>query len=174
MSQRDRFSSTKVWTQGLAIFPTFKQHEDLHYMGFNRWKQSSTGSKLDNIRSELQALIAAQSPPDVVIETFSKTLSTDSRLIVRSSANVEDLVGMSAAGLYESIPKVSLSNPRIFGTAIAWVWASLYTRRAILSCKAAGVSQRKATMVVLVQEMLIPELSFVFHTISPTDRDPVC
>ncbi|ONK58769.1 uncharacterized protein A4U43_C09F16460 [Asparagus officinalis] len=134
--------------------------------------ETSTGSELDNLCSELQALISAQSPPDVVIETLSKTLSTDSRLIVRSSANVEDLAGMSAAGLYESIPNVSLANPKIFGSAIARVWASLYTRRAILSRRAAGVPQREATMAVLVQEMLSPELSFVLHTVSPTDQDP--
>ncbi|KAL0365837.1 UNVERIFIED_CONTAM: Phosphoglucan, water dikinase, chloroplastic [Sesamum radiatum] len=95
----------------------------------------------------------------------------NARLIVRSSANVEDLAGMSAAGLYESIPNVSLSSPIIFGHAIARVWASLYTRRAVLSRRAAGVPQNEAVMAVLVQEMLSPDISFVLHTLSPTDKN---
>lgn len=130
------------------------------------------GGELDKLCSELQKLISAQSASEEVIDSLSKMFSTEARLIVRSSANVEDLAGMSAAGLYESIPNVSLSNPAIFRSAVSRVWASLYTRRAILSRRAAGVFQRDARMAVLVQEMLTPELSFVLHTVSPTDRDP--
>lgn len=128
--------------------------------------------KLDHLCTEIQALISAHFPSEEVMEAIGKILPTDTRLIVRSSANVEDLAGMSAAGLYESIPNVSLSNPQVFGSAVAQVWASLYTRRAILSRRVAGVPQREATMAVLVQEMLSPDLSFVLHTVSPTDRDP--
>lgn len=47
----------------------------------------------------------------------------------------------------------------------------MYTRRAILSRRVAGVPQNKASMAVLVQEMLSPDLSFVLHTLSPTDQD---
>ncbi|CAA6675537.1 unnamed protein product [Spirodela intermedia] len=79
------------------------------------------GGELDGLCSELQSL---------------------PRLIVRSSANVEDLAGMSAAGLYDSIPNVSLASPLVFGEAVGRVWASLYTRRAVLSRRAAGVPQR--------------------------------
>ncbi|KAJ6844705.1 phosphoglucan, water dikinase, chloroplastic-like [Iris pallida] len=129
------------------------------------------GGELDGLCSELQALVSAQSPSQEIIEAIGKTLATDARLIVRSSANVEDLAGMSAAGLYESIPNVSLSNPSVFGSSVARVWASLYTRRAVLSRRAAGVPQRDAKMAVLVQEMLFPDVSFVLHTVSPTDRD---
>ncbi|KAL6564149.1 Phosphoglucan, water dikinase, chloroplastic [Orobanche minor] len=78
---------------------------------------------------------------------------------------------MSAAGLYESIPNVSPSNPVIFGHAIARVWASLYTRRAVLSRIYVGVPQKTAMMAVLVQEMLSSDLSFVLHTLSPSDKD---
>lgn len=130
------------------------------------------GGELDRLCSELQELVSSQSPSQETIKAIGKTLPTNARLIVRSSANVEDLAGMSAAGLYESIPNVSLSNPSVFGSAVARVWASLYTRRAILSRRVAGVPQRDATMAVLVQEMLFPDLSFVLHTVSPTDRNP--
>ncbi|MCO5613028.1 hypothetical protein L7F22_067302 [Adiantum nelumboides] len=127
--------------------------------------------ELDSICKQLQDLVAAQRPPSSVIEKIASTMSSNARLIVRSSANVEDLAGMSGAGLYESIPNVRASEPDSFGRAISQVWASLYTRRAILSRRVAGVAQKDATMAVLVQELLSPELSFVLHTVSPIDRD---
>ncbi|CAI0469612.1 unnamed protein product [Linum tenue] len=129
------------------------------------------GGELDRLCTQLQELISSLQLPHEVMDAISQTFPGTTRLIVRSSANVEDLAGMSAAGLYDSIPNVSPSNPAVFGGAVSRVWASLYTRRAILSRRAAGVPQKDATMAVLVQEMLSPELSFVLHTLSPTDND---
>ncbi|XP_021745875.1 phosphoglucan, water dikinase, chloroplastic-like isoform X1 [Chenopodium quinoa] len=126
---------------------------------------------LDNLCSKLQELICSIQPSKDVIQKIAEIFPSTACLIVRSSANVEDLAGMSAAGLYESIPNVSPSNPTVFGSAVSRVWASLYTRRAVLSRRAAGVPQKKAQMAVLVQEMLSPDLSFVLHTLSPTDND---
>lgn len=127
--------------------------------------------ELDKFCNELQELISLLQLPEDTIESLLKIFPANARLYVRSSANVEDLAGMSAAGLYESIPNVSLSNPTIFGHAVARVWASLYTRRAVLSRRAAGVPQNQARMAVLVQEMLSPDLSFVLHTLNPADND---
>lgn len=129
------------------------------------------GGELDKLCIELQNLISSLQPSKDVVESLGRIFSGNAHLIVRSSANVEDLAGMSAAGLYESIPNVSPSNPIIFGQAVSRVWASLYTRRAVLSRRAAGVPQKEAKMAVLVQEMLSPDLSFVLHTVSPTDQD---
>lgn len=127
--------------------------------------------ELDKLCSQLQKLISSLQPPKDIMDGISRVFPGNARLIVRSSANVEDLAGMSAAGLYESIPNVSPSNPTVFTNAVSQVWASLYTRRAVLSRRAANVSQKDATMAVLVQEMLSPDLSFVLHTLSPTDHD---
>uniref|UniRef100_A0A0D6QW72 CBM20 domain-containing protein n=1 Tax=Araucaria cunninghamii TaxID=56994 RepID=A0A0D6QW72_ARACU len=129
------------------------------------------GGELDLFCSELQALVATQRPPKSLIESIARSFPPSARLIVRSSANVEDLAGMSGAGLYDSIPNVRASDLETFGNAVAQVWASLYTRRAVLSRRVAGVPQRQAFMAVLVQEMLSPQLSFVLHTLSPIDRD---
>ncbi|KAL0323376.1 UNVERIFIED_CONTAM: Phosphoglucan, water dikinase, chloroplastic [Sesamum angustifolium] len=136
-----------------------------------RIETAEIDGELDRLCKELQELISCLSPPKETIGSLSKLFPENARLIVRSSANVEDLAGMSAAGLYESIPNVSPSNPIIFGHAIARVWASLYTRRAVLSRRAAGVPQNEAVMAVLVQEMLSPDISFVLHTLSPTDKN---
>ena len=49
-----------------------------------------------------------------------------------------NLCGLAGAGLYDSIPNVPRDDPRALQAAICSVWASLYTRRAVLSRKAAG------------------------------------
>jgi phosphoglucan, water dikinase len=129
------------------------------------------GGELDGLCHQLQELISSLKLSKDIIENIGRMFPSNARLIVRSSANVEDLAGMSAAGLYESIPNVSPSNPTVFADAIGQVWASLYTRRAVLSRRAAGVPQKEASMAILIQEMLSPDLSFVLHTMSPTDQD---
>lgn len=129
------------------------------------------GGELDQLCSQLQELVSSLQPPKDIINGIGRIFPGNARLIVRSSANVEDLAGMSAAGLYDSIPNVSVSNPTVFANAISRVWASLYTRRAVLSRRSAGVPQKEATMAILVQGMLSPDLSFVLHTVSPTDQD---
>ncbi|CAD5332745.1 unnamed protein product [Arabidopsis thaliana] len=129
------------------------------------------GGELDDICDQIHEVMKTLQVPKETINSISKAFLKDARLIVRSSANVEDLAGMSAAGLYESIPNVSPSDPLVFSDSVCQVWASLYTRRAVLSRRAAGVSQREASMAVLVQEMLSPDLSFVLHTVSPADPD---
>ena len=45
---------------------------------------------------------------------------------------------MSGAGLYESIANIQASDAGALSAAIAEVWASLYTRRAVLARRAAG------------------------------------
>ncbi|KAL1341659.1 hypothetical protein AAHE18_09G102600 [Arachis hypogaea] len=112
------------------------------------------GGELDELCHQLQQLISSLKPSKDVIESIERMFPSNARMIVRSSANVEDLAGMSAAGLYESIPNVSPSNPTVFGSAVSQVWASLYTRRAVLSRSAACVPYKEASMAVLVQEML--------------------
>jgi phosphoglucan,water dikinase len=105
-------------------------------------------------------------PPDLaarIAAAFAGESSCD-RVVVRSSANVEDLAGMSAAGLYESVLGVSATSSAELGAAVREVWASLYSRRAVLARHFAGVPQRDAKMAVLVQEMTPSELSFVLHT----------
>eukprot|EP00959_Pyramimonas_sp_CCMP1952_P220815 4616751-Pyramimonas_sp.AAC.1 len=66
------------------------------------------------------SLVGSVRPPADVVAGVHSALG-DGRLICRSSANVEDLEGMSGAGLYESIPNVRASDPEGFGKAVAEV-----------------------------------------------------
>ncbi|CAI5481687.1 unnamed protein product [Closterium sp. Yama58-4] len=123
------------------------------------------GAPLDDTCTQIRTLLEESPLPPAFFRTLSYIFSANARLIVRSSANVEDLAGMSGAGLYDSVPDVTLSEPASFGRAVASVWASLFTRRAVLSRRAAGVRQSDAAMAVLVQELISPpDLSFVLHT----------
>ena len=86
------------------------------------------------------------------------------RLVVRSSSNVEDLAGMSGAGLYNSVLGVPAGSARELARAVSEVWASLFTPGAVMNRLAAGVSQTEARMAVFVQEMAPSDVSFVLHT----------
>ena len=103
-------------------------------------------------------------PPELAAQIAAAFGDETPRVVVRSSANVEDLAGMSAAGLYESVLGVSTSSAAELGNAAREVWASLYTRRAVLARHAAGVRQDEAKMAVMIQEMAPSTLSFVLHT----------
>ena len=50
---------------------------------------------------------------------------------------------MSGAGLYESLAGIPAQEPEALGRAVSDVWASLYTRRSVLSRRAAGKHCKK-------------------------------
>jgi phosphoglucan,water dikinase len=52
------------------------------------------------------------------------------------------------------------------------VWSSLWTRRAALSRKQAGIPHEQAHMAVLIQQLLTPDFSFVLHTVNPINNNP--
>ncbi|XP_073099612.1 phosphoglucan, water dikinase, chloroplastic isoform X10 [Elaeis guineensis] len=131
---------------------------------------SSSGASPEEEFTELLSSLPAAGA------TYSSKLSQattgSSGAKAAACGQLASLAAFSEKGLYESVPNVSLLNQSVFRAAVGRVWASLYTRRAILSRRAAGVPQKNAMMAVLVQEMMYPDLSFVLHTVSPTDHDP--
>lgn len=87
---------------------------------------------------QVQAVLAAAPAPKAASSSSTATaISTapggGTLLAVRSSANVEDLAGMAAAGLYDSVVGVAADDAAAVGAALSDVWASLFTRRAVLS-----------------------------------------
>jgi len=123
--------------------------------------------------AQAHAIISSVTIPQSFLQIIGACFDPDTTVIVRSSANVEDLKGMSGAGLYESVPNI---NPREdlkgMQSAITTVWASLFTRRALLARAAARVPSGSAAMAVVVQAQVAPELSFVLHTVHPLSRNP--
>jgi phosphoglucan,water dikinase len=135
--------------------------------------------RLDVLCLEMEELITGLHLPDSFLDKLvhAGNNAGHSDLIVRSSANVEDLEGMSGAGLFESIPNVRAGDAAALSSAITKVWASLYSRRAVLSLanKSSSVDRTfeidKPQMAVIVQSQVSPALSFVLHTSHPLSRD---
>eukprot|EP00879_Flechtneria_rotunda_P003769 GHRR01004008.1.p1 GENE.GHRR01004008.1~~GHRR01004008.1.p1 ORF type:complete len:728 (+),score=269.14 GHRR01004008.1:2494-4677(+) len=155
----------------VAIKALPRQQQD-RYKQLMEVSETAGLHELTGVAADLQELVSGLRLPDQVLSNLQSTFPPGSLLICRSSANVEDLAGLSGAGLYDSVPNVPIDRPDDISAAVAAVWASLYTRRAILSRRAARVKQSDACMAVLVQELLTPTYSFVLHTASPMGNDP--
>jgi phosphoglucan,water dikinase len=141
-----------------------------------REEYSTTAKKLDAIPAEqiqpvidrLGKLFDQLNLPDEITSTVARNFREDDRLMVRSSANCEDLEDFAGAGLYESIPNVP---PAEVASAVRRVWSSLWTSRAVLSRRQAGIAHEKAQMAVIIQQMLAPDYSFILHTVNPLSHN---
>ena len=127
------------------------------------------GAALDAACASLRGLVAGLCPDaGVLAAAVAATTDAAPLLAVRSSASAEDLAGASAAGLYDSVLGVRSADPEALGAAVAAVWASLFTRRAVLARRAAGASSAgDAAMAVILQAAAPAALSFVLHTRHP-------
>ncbi|MGW2866772.1 PEP/pyruvate-binding domain-containing protein [Kitasatospora sp. NPDC001225] len=85
--------------------------------------------------------------------------------VVRSSSNAEDLAGFSAAGLYESVADASGTDAVL--DAVREVWASLFSPRAVLLRRQAGIPLDHCRMAVIVQEQVGATVGGVLVTCNP-------
>lgn len=131
----------------------------------NQLPRAEFDATVEHLREMIQRLPA----PDEIKSVVEERFGPQARLIVRSSANCEDLEQLAGAGLYESMANISMPD---LASAVRAVWASLWTRRAALSRKQAGIPHDRVHMAVLVQQMLAPDLSFVVHTNNPISHNP--
>ncbi|MBU0485912.1 MAG: TIM barrel protein [Proteobacteria bacterium] len=122
---------------------------------------------LAEIIAQLREFFFSLTIDPTISQQIAKKFGTKTRLIVRSSANCEDLETMSGAGLYDSIANVSA---RSIDDAIRRVWASLWTKRAIISREKTGIPHSAAHMAILIQEMINPDYAFVLHTTNPMNN----
>lgn len=143
--------------------------------------ESGDPASIDDVCESLQDFVMSLDLPKtlaVMIGTAmgsedhsSVTTGSNRILMLRSSSNVEDLEGLSGAGLYESITNVRGDNPESIEHALKEVWASLFSRRAMLARASLGIHPKDAHMAVLIQPQLTPALSFVLHTSHPLEED---
>jgi phosphoglucan, water dikinase len=118
----------------------------------SKLESAEVGKALDEACTSMQNLILDECAPDgKLVQQLQQELGDASIVIARSSANVEDLEGISGAGLYESIPNIDASDAEALADGVAEVWASLFSRRGVLSRRAASIAQADACMAVLVQ-----------------------
>lgn len=105
-------------------------------------------------------------------QTVQKVFPNGAKVMVRSSANAEDLENMSGAGLYDSIANVAVHSTEDLQEAVSSVWATLWTRRAATSRASYNMSHEKVSMAVLIQEMVAADLCFIGFSKDPVLNRP--
>ena len=133
------------------------------------------GAEIEKLQSELLGqlnVIFSQENCWQMIDDISNQIkaffgNSNILLAIRSSSNIEDLKKLSGAGLFDSILNVQSSESRSIGEAIKAVWKSLYSRRALQSRIKFKISEEKAAMALLIQEMIPSDYSFIIHTTNP-------
>lgn len=135
----------------------------------NAW-DNCDGEATKCIPDKIRKFVMSQFVVDQNILTkICGSFQRDCKIMVRSSANCEDLEDMSGAGLYDSVANVKAQSPNEICDAVRTVWGSLWTRRAASSRSAHGVDHNAASMAVLVQEMVNSDLSFVAFSVNPAN-----
>ncbi len=90
-------------------------------------------------------------------------------LVVRSSSPQEDSDKRSFAGLHDSLIGVEGTEAAL--TAVATVWSSLYSERALMYRAELGFDVARAAMAVVVQPLATSERSGITFTVSPVEPD---
>ncbi len=153
-----------VMEDSLNYLPALKEEYQALVNQLNDLKQDDLSGALERLQSIHDELSVSRE----IVRLAKKKFPHDARLMVRSSANCEDLERLSGAGLYESIASVS---PSELSQAICKVWRSLWTKRAVSNRKKHGIPHGWAHMAVLIQRMLVADFSFIIHTVNPIDHN---
>ena len=90
-------------------------------------------------------------------------------VVVRSSAPGEDSALVSFAGLHDSF--VNVSGAEAITEKIRLVWASLWSDRALLYRKELHLNVEESTIAVLIQELVLGEVSGVGFGRNPINDD---
>ena len=118
---------------------------------------------------------AKQSPPVELPEDMTGEILNaysqlgGGRVAVRSSATAEDLPDASFAGQQDTFLNVQGDENLL--QAIGDCWASLWSERAVAYRGQRGIEDDQASMSVVVQKMLQPEVSGVMFSVSPGDEN---
>mgnify|MGYP002817841741 CR=1 FL=1 len=113
-------------------------------------------------------ILAVPIPADVAQEiqaAYENLKTEDQPVAVRSSANAEDLPGLSFAGQQETFLNVRGSAYVV--EAVRKCWASLWTAQAMSYRHQNGIPQDSVVMAVVVQIMVPSEVSGILFTANP-------
>jgi pyruvate,water dikinase len=106
-------------------------------------------------------------PTAAAIASAYASLGDDVPVAVRSSATVEDLPGMSAAGQHDTY--LNVRGEAAVLDAVKRCWASLWSARAIGYRARRGVEPGEVSIAVVVQQLVLAEAAGVMFTIDPLD-----
>jgi len=118
----------------------------------------------EKIRGKLrQSEIPGQVEQEIV-RAFNK-VGADLYYAVRSSATAEDLAFASFAGQQDTY--LNIKGEKSLLDSVRNCWASLFTDRAILYRIQNKIEHEKVLMSVVVQQMVLPEVSGIMFTADP-------
>ncbi len=123
------------------------------------FEQSSAAIRQLFADIELSAEIRAE------ISEAYRALAGEPAVAVRSSANAEDLPGLSFAGQQETY--LNVTGAQAVVAAVKHCWASLWTAQAISYRHRNGIAQDSVAMAVVVQRMVPAEVSGILFTANP-------
>ena len=106
-------------------------------------------------------------PPDVTerVLTAWRAEGEQHAYAVRSSATAEDLPDASFAGQQDTY--LNIRGEKALLTAVRDCWVSLFTDRAILYRLQNGFDHRQVSLSVVVQRMVLPDVSGILFTADP-------
>lgn len=102
----------------------------------------------------------------IEISNFLENLPKDCTLAVRSSGTMEDEVGTSWAGQYDTILNVPNSLDEI-ENSVKQCWASMWKKHIISYRNKLGIEKKIPSMGVVIQKMLNPYSAGVLFTMNP-------
>ena len=109
-------------------------------------------------------------PTAAAIAAAYACLGHEAPVAVRSSATVEDLPGMSAAGQHDTY--LNVSGEAAVLEAVKRCWASLWSARAIGYRARRGIEPGEVSIAVVVQQLVPAEAAGVMFTVDPLDGKP--
>jgi len=139
---------------------------ELHRKNFSdmRWEE------IWDAALRIRSLFLRQRIPEKLAREISNTVAeyfSETSVVVRSSAPEEDAAATSFAGLHESFVNIRGSGPIL--EHVKLVWASLWSDRALLYRQELGLDIARSTMAVVVQELVVGEVSGVTFSVNPAD-----
>lgn len=130
-------SGARAELDRLALDPEFNANPAVRREALAQLRRQIRDAPID---PALLAMLEAQLRPH---------FGTD-RIRLRSSTNVEDLVGFNGAGLYESHSAQLGSEVRPLGETIKEVWASVYSFRGFEERRLYNVEESQVALAVLI------------------------
>ncbi|MBK6849557.1 MAG: hypothetical protein IPG96_19190 [Proteobacteria bacterium] len=131
-------------------------------------RSDAASAAAEDRAAQLTALWQPVVVPPELLAGLLGALGADAALVVRSSADSEDRVGYTTAGLFRSVVNV---RPEQLAGAIKQVWSSLWSARALRLRAQQPALAITPRMAVIVQPLADADLSFVIHTVDPVTCD---
>ncbi len=124
------------------------------------------------IGEEIRQTLHAVPIPDAVATAVRHAwhnLDPNAAYAVRSSATAEDLPDASFAGQQDTY--LNVRGEAAVLDAVRRCWASLFTDRAILYRQQNGFDHQEVALSVVVQQMVLPEVSGILFTADPVNQN---